>query len=818
MGPSGKKSTDFAVGLTRFSVEFLAEPIIMEAQPASIPLMGSRLIMRIGRILAVATLAIGVSGPSRGDETPESSAFRTDVAPLVGRFCVKCHGPEKPKAKIDLASFADASSALKSRKTWERVREALDSGTMPPEDQPQPAEAEVRKAVAWVDSALSKADCRLLDDPGRVTLRRLNRNEYRNTIRDLMGIDFEPTDDFPSDDVGYGFDNIGDVLTLPPLLMERYLDAAEKIAARAIVDDNPPRPRVKNLFLGKDAGDGTPSGRNGRLLTTTGQTTGLSYEFAAEGDYRIRVQAYGEQAGPEPVKMGFLFDGMPIGEAEVKARAEDFTNSEAKFHASKGTHRLEVRFLNDFYDEHEKDEKKKDRNLVVRKNFWEIVGPIQPDKGRLPESHLKIVFRRPRGLGDKDTIRQIMTKFAGRAYRRTVSPEEIERLMRFFEMAQLDGERFEVGLRLAVEAVLVSPHFLFRVELDRDAPGASHLVNDEELASRLSYFLWSSMPDDELLDLARKGELHSPGTLDAQVIRMLRDPKAHALTENFAGQWLQLRNLANIAPDAGQFPGFDEPLRKAMRLETEHYFESIVKEDRSILDFLDSDFTFLNERLARHYGIDGVNGDEFRRVALKDGRRGGLVGQASVLTVTSNATRTSPVKRGKWVLEQLLGSPPPPPPPEIPELRTKDENDKPLSGTIRQKMEQHRANPSCATCHAKMDPLGFGLENFDAVGAWREQDGGQPIDSSGVLPGGQSFSGPKGLREILRGKSKEFTRCLSEKMLTYALGRGLEDADSCYVDRIAQATAADGHRFSRLVLEIVRSDPFLKRKARGDAK
>ena len=369
-------------------------------------------------------------------------------------------------------------------------------------------------------------------------------------------------------------------------------------------------------------------------------------------------------------------------------------------------------------------------------------------------------------------------------------------MLKLVELAKLDGERIEVGLRLAVQAVLVSPHFLFRVELDRAADGASHLVDDYEFASRLSYFLWSSMPDDALLDAAKQGHLRSPGTLEEQVARMLKDPKSKALTENFAGQWLQLRNLKTIAPDKTLFPKFDEPLRAAMKRETELFFEAIVKEDRSILDFLDADFTFVNERLAKHYGIDRpCSGDEFRRVTFTDGRRGGLVTQASILTVTSNPTRTSPVKRGKWVLEQILGTPPPPPPPEVPEL--KDDEGGQLTGTLRQRMEQHRANPNCATCHAKMDPLGFGLENFDAIGAWRDKDGELPDRLLGRAARRQDVPGARrACGEILKGKDKEFTRCLAEKLLTFALGRGLEEPDRCVVDEIAEAVAADGHRFS----------------------
>ncbi len=490
-------------------------------------------------MLAIGVAAVATAVSAHAGETGEEAAFRTDITPLVASHCVKCHGETKPKGGINLTAFVDAASIQKDRKTWDRVREALDSGTMPPEDKPQPAKVDVEKAIAWIDAQLSKADCRLQDNPGRVTLRRLNRTEYRNTIRDLIGIDYEPTDDFPSDDVGYGFDNIGDVLTLPPLLMERYLAAAEDITNRAIVDDNPPKPRVKNLFLG--SGQGESVGRDARRLSKNGEV-GVSYDFPADGDYILRVQAFGQQAGPDPVKMGFLLDKKRIHEVDVRASAKDLTrireadygHYEAKFKIQKGNHTLDVAFLNDFSDETNPDENKRDRDLLVRRNFWEIVGPIPIDKGRLPESHKRIIFKRPRGLQDTDTIRDLITRFASRAYRRPVTPDEVGRLMRFFEVARLDGDRFEVGMRLAVEAVLVSPNFLFRVELDPSSSTASHYISDYELASRLSYFLWSSMPDDELLDLAKQGQLRSPGTLDGQVLRMLKDPKSKALVDNFA--------------------------------------------------------------------------------------------------------------------------------------------------------------------------------------------------------------------------------------------------------------------------------------------
>jgi hypothetical protein len=411
-----------------------------------------------------------------------------------------------------------------------------------------------------------------------------------------------------------------------------------------------------------------------------------------------------------------------------------------------------------------------------------------------------------------------MQKFASRAYRRPVTGGELAKLLRFVDLGRENGESFERSIQIAVQATLVSPQFLFRSELNRSRPREKRNVKgpvsmpltDFEIASRLSYFLWSSMPDDELQRLALDEKLHTEENLLKQIRRMLRDPKAQAFVENFAGQWLQLRNLKTVNPDREQFPSFDEPLRDAMQKESELFFASVMREDRSILDFLDCDYTFLNERLARHYGIPGVQGDKFRIVKLNGKQRGGLISHASVLTVTSNASRTSPVKRGKWVLEQILGTPPPPPPPEVPQLS--DDKKEALTGTLRQRMEQHRSNPSCAGCHAKLDPPGFGLENYDAIGAWREKEGEFPVDATGKMPNGDTFSGPGELKAILKNRKNEFTKCLAEKMLTYAIGRGLEEYDDCAVEKIVDAVADGRYKFTKLVLEVVKSDPFLKRR------
>jgi hypothetical protein len=631
--------------------------------------------LRLALFATLLTLA-GLPPHAWADEAPKPSdaaraKFDKDIQPLLTTYCTGCHGGSRPRAGVALDLYKNEAGVIKDRAVWEKVLQILRAGDMPPKNKPKPTQAERDLLTAWLDSRLGLIDCSLNEGPGRVTIRRLNRVEYNNTIRDLVGIDFHPADDFPADDVGYGFDNIGDVLSMPPILMEKYLAAAEKI--------------IDKVF-------------------------------------------------------------------------------------------------------------------------------------RTPEAKERIFICQPADKNKRECARKIIQEFARRAYRRPATEDEIIRLLRFVEQAERNGDGFEQGIRLACTAVLVSPNFLFKVELDpnpRDTTSPIRTLNDYELATRLSYFLWSTMPDEELFRLAKEGALRKDDNLEVQVQRMLHHPKAVALVENFAGQWLQTRNLRNVTPDTGRFPDWDDELRTAMLRETELFFAAVMKEDNSVLDFLDADYTFLNERLAKHYGIDGINGDEFRRVQLKGGQRGGVLTQASILTITSNPTRTSPVKRGKWILENILGTPPPPPPPDVPEL--KEDKDTVLTGSLRQRMEQHRANPSCAVCHNRMDALGFGFENFDAVGAWRTRDANFDIDPSGVLPSGQSFKGPAELKAILKGQKDLFARCLSEKMLTYALGRGLEYYDRCAVDQIAGALAENDYRFSTLILAVVKSEPFqMRRGKRGD--
>jgi hypothetical protein len=611
---------------------------------------------------------------------------------------------------------------------------------------------------------------------------------------------------------------MGDVLSVSPLLLERYLAAAESIIQRAIVVGAPPppprRPVAAQFLLPH------PKEREPRFRTLQGKDELFTvYRLSAAGDYRLRLRGWRQPAGDEPVQVALLLDGREAHTADVTAvqgKPGDYESAVLKLRP--GEHRAVIRLVNP------SGSSKGARALCVQR--LELEGPLDT----YPASHKRLLACTP-GRTPAEQTREVLERFAGRAYRRPATEAEVRRLVQIAEAAQARGERREAGIALAMQAVLVSPKFLFRLELD-DRPDSTgpHPLDDYQLACRLSYFLWSSMPDDELFALAARKALTA--SLNGQVRRMLADPRARALVDNFALQWLQLGRLKLAAPDPKMFPRFNEKLRAAMLEETRLFVGAVVQEDRSVLELIDADFTFLNEPLARLYGIadtqgnragqkavrprgEPIAGEQFRRVRLSDGQRGGLLTQASVLTVTSNPTRTSPVKRGRWVLEQILGTPPPPPPPDVPEL---PENDQAvLSGSLRQRMELHRARASCANCHARMDALGFAFESFDAIGAFRTRDGDFPIDPSGVLPGGRSFRGPEDLKGILKEKKDLFSRCLTEKLLTYALGRGLEYYDRPAVDRIVSALARDGYRFSTLVLEIVRSDPFRLRRGKDES-
>ncbi len=765
-------------------------------------------------VLALVVGPVWLCGPAAAAPmTPQQREaarhFQEKIQPFLKQYCLDCHSGPEAEGDVRLEQLQGLNSFFKQRRTWEQVAAMLRVGAMPPEDaDPRPSKEQTDQVLRWVQGQLESFDCKTIRFPGRVTIRRLNRVEYRNTVRDLLGVDYPGVKDFPADDVGYGYDNIGDVLSVSAIHLEKYLDAAEWISQRAFAVPQAAPPAV---YSGNKL-QGGGRHRLGRVLVSRGRI-GVQHQVPYAGRYTVIVRATGDQAGPAPVLVAIWVNGKRVAQRPVRAQRPKLETLTFQLPLKPGRCRLEVEFLNDYYRPRDPDPKKRgDRNLYV--SSIEFHAPRRmPEK--LPWAHKRYLRVRPgKGTSWESAARRVLRPLVSRAYRRPARPEEVERLVQLVLLAKQHGEPFERGMQLALQAILVSPHFLYRVERDPapDDPDGVRLIDEFELATRLSYFLWSTMPDEELFLEARRGTLRK--NLEAQVRRMLASPKAEALVENFAGQWLQLRLLDNMTPDPDRFPMWNDRLREAMRRETELFFQDVMRHDRSIFLFLDADYTFLNETLAKHYGIPGVYGEHFRRVQLRDPRRGGVLTQASVLTITSNPTRTSPVKRGKWIMEQILGTPPPPPPGDAPPLPEGKQAE--LKGTLRKRLELHRANPVCASCHQVMDQLGFAFENYDAVGRWREKDGPHPIDPSGKLPDGRSFRNAAELKKILLQEDEKFRRTFVSNLLTYALGRGLEYYDRCAVEEICKKVKAQGDRFSAVVLAIVQSDPFQKRAARRD--
>lgn len=733
--------------------------------------------------------------------------YEQHVLPLFTKYCYSCHSGAKSKGDLDLSPFKTRKDLLQKLPLAESILTNVRNGDMPPEGKPKPSRAELDKMIGWLDGEIVKSHLNGKRDPGRVTMRRLNRAEYNNTIRDLLEVDFKPADDFPLDDVGYGFDNIGDVLTVPPLLLEKYLNAAQLIADKGMMPKlNPYAPTVRR-YQGRElqprsVGTLIGKGNQTKLLSNNSEVN-TTFDFPREGRYAFRLRAYGQQAGKEPPKLDLKIDGKVVKTFSV-VPVETDSDSRRSFEfitkVPAGPHKVSLAYTNDYFDE----ATKQDRNVAIQ--GMSIEGPL--DAPKVTVKHPVLHVTPDDKLKPRDAARQNLTRLVERAFRRPVKTEEVEKYVKLFDTAQKRGDNFTEAMKLPLQAILVSPHFLFRVEHDGETKESVRKLTEYELASRLSYFLWSSMPDEVLYESAKQGKLSDPEVLGAHTRRMLKDPKAIALVENFAGQWLQLRNLKVSTPDPKRFPTFDDGLRAAMLKETELFFQEMLTKDHPLTTFLDADFTFLNERLANHYGITTVKGTNFQRTSLAGTQRRGILTQASILTLTSNPTRTSPVKRGKWVLETILGTPPPPPLPDVGELKEGEE----LKGSLRQRMEQHRANPNCATCHNRMDPIGFGFENFDAVGKWRTTDGTFPIEPGGTLPSGQSFQSALELVKILKQRDEDFRRCLTEKMLTYAIGRGLESSDRQYVADIAKACLTRGDTLTALIQTIVTSEPFTQRR------
>jgi len=757
-----------------------------------------------GSLIAIAAnLLVWSAFPVSGQSSEE---FSKSVSPILMGTCINCHNDRVASSGFSVAGLIRSSSVVQNRAAWEKILKRVRAGEMPPPRFARPSDAAMRGFTNAIQAELDRADLAVKQDPGRVTARRLNRNEYSNTIRDLLGVEFRAEKYFPTDDSGDGFDNIGEVLTVSPVLMEKYLSAAERIARWAVSTELPPKPIVDEYHL-----------RERKIRRVDPSTVEAIHRVEFAGDYTVRFGLPGERAPDgKPVALNLWMDGKLLASKEIQTKPsglvyfDPYSEEEVKVYLPVGDHVFRAGFTNDDFvktlatADLYNNKKNKFLNSMV------FVGPFASAVEK--ESRKRVLICNPES--GRACVERILSTLAHRAYRRPVTLRETASLMRFVDMAKADGHSTEEGLQLAIQAMLVSPNFLFRIEHDvrPTDPGQIHQVSQVELASRLSYFLWSSMPDDALLQLAESGRLRQPGTLRREIARMLADPRAAALASNFAGQWLETRNLDVVEPDPKKFPEWNPELREAMKTEATMFFEYILKENRSIAELLDANYTFLNERLAKFYGIEAVTGPEFRRVDLTGpaaDQRGGVLSQAGVLTVSSYSSRTSPVIRGKYVLSNILGTPPAPPPPDVPNL---DEAAVGTVGSMRQQLEKHRENAICASCHSRMDPLGFGLENYDAIGRWRMKDGNFSVDASGTLPDGKTFSSPKEMRAILTSQLPQFSRTLIEKMMTYALGRGLKNYDRRTVENIQRTLSADGYRFQTLIEQIVASLPFQSRR------
>ena len=796
-----------------------------------------RRVRRAGAALGVASGLVATAYAAPAEAPPQD---------VLQRYCFACHNARARTAGLALDAL-DMVQAGQRPEVWEAVVRKLRTGAMPPAGRPRPDRATYDAVVAWLETELDgAADVR--PNPGRPTLHRLNRTEYRNAVRDLLAVDID-AELLPADNAAYGFDNNADALTLSSALTERYLGAAARVAELALGRPRgTPAPETILVPTDRDQGvrvsDELPFGSRGGAA--------FRYHFPADGEYvfQMRPKESGVAGGfegvtDEPHQLDVSLDGVRVWSGTVQRPAGvrgDERNRRVlesmRFRApvSAGPHRVQVYFaaktsayVEDLFDPDLRRDPYRAPNGEPVVSSVTITGPLPETAtpGDSPSRRKLLVCTPPPAAASPPAAsegeaaacaREIISTLARRAYRRPVTEAVLQVPLGLYRDGAARGG-FEAGIELAVRGILVSPHFLFRFE-DQPAsaaPGMPYRISDLELASRLSFFLWSTIPDDELLELAAAGELHRPAVLRRQVARMLTDPRSQALVDNFAGQWLHIRNVAGFRPSPELLFHFDDNLRQAFEQETKLFFDSIVRENRSVLDLLDADHTFLNERLARHYGIPGVHGERFRRVTLPaDSVRRGLLGQASILTGTSRANRTSPVIRGKWILENLLGTPPPPPPPNVPDLV--EERDPRRVLPMREQMALHRANPVCAACHAQMDQLGFALENFDAIGEWRDiYASGLPIDASAEFPDGTKFDGPNELRALLLSYADDFLLTAADRLLTYALGRGLEATDMPAVRRILRDAADDDHRFAALVQGVVASMPFRMRTAQERA-
>ena len=740
--------------------------------------------------------------------TPKKVPLGEVVQPVFKQNCAMCHNARLASGGLSLDGFADESTLENQRGAWERIVSKMKAGEMPPKGAPPVAPEKKDALIAFVNDALDAADRARPRDPGRVLARRLNRVEYANSVRDVLGVRFKAGEEFPADDSVLGFDNIGEVLTVSPLLMQKYVYAAEKIASLAIGADPLPKPAVFEYKPEKVK------------RVDIGATEVTDYvDYNAEYLFRVWVRGHLGPKG-QPVQLQLSVDGKPVSIVEVPtaenetssvARDAQRINREVRVYLTAGPHTLRAELVGEEFRKPlppppppgTRPAFGANQPLMIFPEKFDVQGPF-PAKGEHVTRGKLLVCDPATGA---ECMKKILGPIARRAYRRPVTATEVAALVDVTSKALVTGFTPDQAVQFGIQAILVSPNFLFRVEAD--PKGKFGPISDLELASRLSYFLWSSAPDDELLALAEGKKLRRPGVLDAQLARMLADKRSEALAENFAGQWLETRGLAAVKPDPVKFPMWNAGLQEDMDTETRMFFDSILRENRPVTEFITANYSFLNARLARHYGVEGVQGPDFRRVEFANGQRGGLLGQGSILTLTSYPVRTSPVLRGKYILDVVLGAPPPPPPADVPALN-EDKVGTPAS--LREALSKHRSDPICSSCHSRMDPLGFGLENYDPIGRWRTEDGKAPIQAGGTLPNGAEFKTPAELKALLEQDLPEFTRNLTEKMLTYALGRGLDRNDRLVVKDIVAKMAKSEHRMQTLIREIVHSFPFQERR------
>jgi mono/diheme cytochrome c family protein len=751
-------------------------------------------------VLSTATGAVRLSQSSPGKPAVSSAPLSAAGPALMNQYCSNCHNADDLAGGMDISKL-DIEKVGKDAAVWERIVRKVRTGMMPPSGQPRPARAVLDTFASDLESRLDKAAA-ANPNPGTLSVHRLNRTEYANAVRDLLDIEVDVTNILPADDSNEGFDNIADALSVSPTLIQGYVSAAMKISRRAVGDRTLTPSQITYTApsgLVQDTRfDGLPIGTRGGML--------IHYTFPLDAEYQFATGG----GGPGGARGGgggtdITLDGQPLtirGNQRIKVTAGPHVIAMAVIEGRKAGG------IDDAYSDF-----RVNSQFAVGGGVSTLVitGPFNATGVGDTPSRLRIFVCHPTNAAEEaPCARKILTTVARRAFRHPLSDDTgVNGLMTFFEQGRKEGD-FETGIQQALARILVAPRFIFRTE-DEPAtakPGTIYRVSDLDMASRLSFFLWSSIPDDTLLELASAGKLKDPAVLEQQVQRMLKDPKSDALVENFAGQWLYLRDVAGAAPDTKEF---DENLRRAMIKETEMLFESIVREDKSLLTLLDSDYTFVNERLARHYGIPNIRGDYFRKIPLPaDSPRRGLLGQGSILTVTSIATRTSPVQRGKWVLQNILGTPPPVPPPNV-EINLEADPKAAKPNSLRERLEMHRTQPVCASCHKIMDPIGFSLENFDMIGKWRTTDGGVPINSSGVLVDGTPLNSPADLRNALLSRSDTFVTASTEKLLTYGLGRGVDYNDMPAVRTIVRDASKNGNRFSTLVMGVVKSAPFQTR-------